>query len=165
MEKVAAMIKRTAQRGRRWLLLVVPLALLAAACVPEGIRVPQSELSSLVERKAGLIAFLATDGNIYTIDQGGNGMAPVTADAFSDGTNYRLYGLPIWSPNSESLAFAGYEGASGENPNSISLVRVRVMTEYPLSSYAEVVPVISRIDSAITLVALIKSSTPHHSSG
>src|SRR5688572_30716272 len=121
MEKVAAMIKRTAQRGRRWLLLVVPLALLAAACVPEGIRVPQSELSSLVERKAGLIAFLATDGNIYTIDQGGNGMAPVTADAFSDGTNYRLYGLPIWSPNSESLAFAGYEGASGENPNSISL--------------------------------------------
>ncbi len=115
------MIKRTAQAGLRGLLFIVPLALLVTACVPEGIRVPQSELSSLVERKSGLIAYLALDGNIYTIDQGGNGRTPVTADAFSDGENYRIYGMPIWSPNSESLAFTGYQGVSESGPTSISL--------------------------------------------
>jgi Tol biopolymer transport system component len=116
------MTKRTASPGLHWLLFVVPLALLATACLPEGIRVPQSELSSLLERTAGLIAFLGVDGNIYTIDQGGNGLAPVTEDAFSDDTGYRFYGMPIWSPNSQSLAFAAYEGpASGEAPTSMSL--------------------------------------------
>ncbi len=115
------MIKRKAHPGRLWLVLALSLALVVSACVPDGIRVPQSELSSLLERKAGLIAFLGIDGNIYTIDQGGNDMTPVTTDAFSDGETHRFYGLPIWSPNSESLAFASFEGPNGEAPTSMSL--------------------------------------------
>src|SRR5688572_7608415 len=115
------MIKRTVRPGRFWLLFFVPLTLALTACLPDGIRVPQSELSSLVERKSGLIGFLGIDGNIYTIDQGGNNMAPITEDAFSDGETYRFYGLPVWSPNAESLAFASFAGASGESPTSMSL--------------------------------------------
>lgn len=115
------MIKRVAPARPGGLILLVPLALLLAACVPEGIRVPQSEFSSLVERKSGLIALLAVDGNIYTVDQGGNGLTPITEDAFSDESGYRFYGLPIWSPDSQSLAFAGYEGPPDAAPNSMSL--------------------------------------------
>ncbi len=115
------MIKRTAQTRRPWLLFFVPLTLALTACLPDGIRVPQSELSSLVERKSGLIGFLGVDGNIYTIDQGGNNMQPITEDAFNDETNYRFYGLPVWSPNAESLAFASFEGTRGESPTSMSL--------------------------------------------
>ena len=115
------MNKRTAQPVRPWLLFFVPLTLALTACLPDGVRVPQSELSSLVERKSGLIAFLGIDGNIYTIDQGGNNMEPITEDAFSDEANYRFYGLPVWSPNAESLAFASFEGPSGESPTSMSL--------------------------------------------
>lgn len=116
------MSKRAAQRSRFWLPGVAALALMVTACVPEGIQVPQSELSSLVERKSGLIALLAIDGNIYTVDQGGNNLTPITEDAFSDASGYRFYGLPIWSPNSEALAFSAYEGPDAESaPTSMSL--------------------------------------------
>ncbi len=113
------MIKRIAHPGLPWLSLA--LALLTSACIPAGVRVPQSEFSGMLERKVGLIAYLAIDGNIYTIDQGGNNKTPVTTDAFSDGTNYLFYDRPIWSPNSQSLAFAGFEGAADTAPTSYSL--------------------------------------------
>jgi Tol biopolymer transport system component len=115
------MIKRTALPSRGWLLLTLPLALLLSACLPEGIKVPQSEFSSLIERKSGLIALLAVDGNIYTVDQGGNGLTPITEDAFQDESGYRFYGLPIWSPDSQALAFAGYEGQPESEPSVMSL--------------------------------------------
>lgn len=117
------MNKRAGLLGRFWLLLVVPFALLTAGCLPAGIKIPQSEFSSVVERKAGLIAYLATDGNIYTVDQGGSNLTPITSDAHIDDSGFKFYGLPIWSPNSESLAFASYEGEGGaQTPSSMGLV-------------------------------------------
>ncbi|MEP7356232.1 MAG: hypothetical protein ABI847_03270 [Anaerolineales bacterium] len=104
---------------RTWLMLLSVIAL--TACLPEGVRVPQSPLSALLERKSGLIAYLSGDGNIYTIDQGGGHKTSVTTDAFVDDNNFLFYGLPTWSPDSQSLAFASYTGVRGENPSSMSL--------------------------------------------
>lgn len=79
-----------------WLirLAMAPLALALSACLPEGMRVPQSEFSALLERKVGLIAYLGVDGNIYTVDQGGGHETQITADAASDEDTYHIYGLP-----------------------------------------------------------------------
>jgi Tol biopolymer transport system component len=101
------------------------LAVALSACLPEGVRVPQNELSGLLERKSGLIAYLSNDGNIYTIDQGGGRKTSVTTDAFVDENNFLFYGLPTWSPDSQSLAFASYTGVRGENPSSMSLFTAR----------------------------------------
>ncbi len=99
----------------------IVLSLFVSACLPEGIRVPQSEFSGLLEPKSGLIAYLGVDGNIYTIDQGGNNDTPITLDAHSDDTGYHIYGLPTWSPDGESLAFVAYTGQPEQNPSSTTL--------------------------------------------
>ena len=101
--------------------LLVPLALLVSACLPAGVRVPQSPLSGVLERKSGLIAYLATDGNIYTVDQGGQRKTQITKDAFADNSKYMFYGLPTWAPDGQSLAFVSYAGDSGQNPTTMSL--------------------------------------------
>jgi len=105
----------------RVLALSALLALTLSACLPDGVRVPQNQLSGILERKSGLIAYLSSDGNIYTIDQGGGHKTSVTTDAFVDEKNFLFYGLPTWSPDSQSLAFASYTGLRGENPSSMSL--------------------------------------------
>jgi len=112
-----------ARRTSVWLVLggLMPIALLVSACLPAGVRVPQSPLSALLERKVGLIAYLATDGNIYTIDQGGQRKTQITKDAFINDTTFLFYGLPTWSPDSQSLAFVSYAGKRGENPSSMGL--------------------------------------------
>jgi Tol biopolymer transport system component len=110
------------------LLLVVGavcVSLAAAACLPEGVRVPQSEFSALLEPKSGLIAYLGVDGNLYTIDQGGNNEKAITADAKSDADGYRVYGLPAWSPDGQSLAFVSYAGPPNQDPNQMSLYTAR----------------------------------------
>jgi len=99
--------------------MVLALALLTTAC--QGVRLPQSDLLKTFERQAGLIAYLGADGNIYTVDQsGGDNPTPVTTDAHLDDA-YRFYGFPIWSPDSNSLAFAGFSGQQGEAPEKIGL--------------------------------------------
>lgn len=105
--------------GRRWG-IVLGLGLLATACLPQGMRVPQSEFLAALERKAGLIAYLGTDGNIYTIDQGGGEPTPVTTDA-RVASDYLIYGAPAWSPDSQSLAFARFTGQGTSAPSEVSL--------------------------------------------
>jgi Tol biopolymer transport system component len=117
------LMNRTAHRASRWLLvsLLVPLALLASACLPEGVRVPQNQIAAALERKAGLIAYLSTDGNIYTIDQAGGRKTQITHDAYISDTTFLFYGLPTWSHDSQSLAFVSYAGNRGQNPSSMGL--------------------------------------------
>ena len=100
---------------------VMVMTLLVTACLPQGMRLPQSQFLAAVERKSGLIAYLGADGNIYTVDQGGGEPTPVTTDAHSDDSGYRVYDVPAWSPDSLSLAFKAYSGLQGEQPSSISL--------------------------------------------
>jgi Tol biopolymer transport system component len=115
-------MNRSTRKSYPWLTLslLVPLAVLASACLPEGVRVPQSQLSGLLERKSGLIAYLGTDGNIYTIDQAGQRKTQITKDAFINDNDFMFYGLPTWSPDSQSIAFASYTGVRGQNPSSMS---------------------------------------------
>lgn len=116
-------MNRSTLKTSPWLALTVlmPLALLVSACLPEGVRVPQNQLAGLLERKSGLIAYLATDGNIYTIDQGGQRQTQITKDAFVHTTDFMFYGLPTWSPDSQSIAFVSYTGVRGQTPSSMSL--------------------------------------------
>ncbi len=116
-------MNRTARRTSRWLLvcILVPLALLASACLPDGVRVPQNQIAAALERKVGLIAYLSTDGNIYTIDQGAGRKTQITHNAYISDTTFLFYGLPTWSPDSQSLAFVSYAGSRGQNPSSMGL--------------------------------------------
>jgi Tol biopolymer transport system component len=124
-------------RGRRWsagvLLFVLPI--LVAACIPDGVRIPESPLLRQLERKTGLIVYVGTDFNIYTIDQAGENQVALTSDADVPPTGGRvlLYQFPSWSPDSERLAFVGIEGPSGDydqvsvytvNPDGSDLIQV-----------------------------------------
>lgn len=95
----------------RWFSLLTVGAWLAAACLPEGVRVPQSPMLRLLERKVGLIAYVGADGNIYTIDQAGNKQTPLTTDADED--SQRRYDFPTWSPDGQRVAFVGVDQSSG----------------------------------------------------
>src|ERR1041384_1428718 len=107
----------------RWLgmLGLIGLLTLTTACLPQGVRVPQSDLLSALERKAGLIAYIGADNNIYIVDQSGKNPVQVTDDARADAKGYLIYSVPAWSPDSQSLAFAAYTGTSASQPESSQL--------------------------------------------
>ncbi len=88
--------------------VLVGVAFLTLACFPSGFRLPQSDLLGAVERKSGLIAYLGVDGNVYVADQSGANPTQVTSDADVEGQSLRLYDVPAWSPDSQSLAFSGF---------------------------------------------------------
>jgi hypothetical protein len=98
-------------------------AMVLAACSADGrpLQVPQNEMAVRLEPKVGLIAFLGLDGNIYTIDQSGGTPTAITDDAFTSLAGSRAYGLPVWSPDGQRLAFGGFSGPRGQNPSQSSL--------------------------------------------
>ncbi len=102
-------------RRRAWMFLTLFFALLLAACIPDGMRVPESELLRYLERKSGLIAYVGVDGNVYTIDQAGGNQAALTDNAHLSGAGGRflVYQHLAWSPDSQKLSFVGVSGASG----------------------------------------------------
>lgn len=101
--------------------MVLAGTLALTACLPQGVRLPESPLTSALGRKSGLIAYIGQDGNIYTVNQGGGGQAQLTTDARLDEADFRFYGVPVWASNGESLAFAAYEG-SGNTLSGNSLL-------------------------------------------
>lgn len=95
-------------------LLLLPL-LLAGCSLPGGRRIPQSPWMAKLERKVGLIAFIGADGNVYTMNQGGDNLTAITDDAHfsSEGDpTTRLYQALAWSPDSSHLAFVGVTGSA-----------------------------------------------------
>jgi Tol biopolymer transport system component len=102
-----------------WLHILGLLVLIAflTACLPEGVRLPESPLLSTLERKSGLIVYIGLDGNVYTIDQGGGEPTAITNDAQLDPENeeepVKLYQLPAWSPDERQVAFIGVTGTPG----------------------------------------------------
>jgi Tol biopolymer transport system component len=103
----------------------VLLAFLLAACVPQGIQVPQSPLLPLLERKSGLIAFVGLDGNMYITDQGGRSPEAITDDAvIPDGNGeFLFYQNPTWSLDGSQLAFVGASGDAQTQTASKMFVR------------------------------------------
>ncbi len=102
------LVQRRHPLSSRFLLLVIA-SLVIAACVPEGIRLPQSPLLSSLERKSGLIAYVGTDGNIYTTNQAGDSPVAITQDSQTDPDSgaLRFYDFPTWSPVENRLAYQG----------------------------------------------------------
>lgn len=110
----------------RQIAMMVAMGLLATACLPKGVRLPQSPLLPALERKSGLIAYLGIDGNIYTVDQSGSRPTQVTKDADVAGEFIKFYDVPAWAPDGQSLAFAQYSGKSdGSEPPSVGLFTAR----------------------------------------
>ena len=83
--------------------IVLGAGLLLSACLPEGQQLPQAPLLSALEPKSGRIAVLGPDRNVYTMDQAGGDLIPITDDASVEGSAV-LYRTPTWSPGADRLA-------------------------------------------------------------
>jgi len=91
-------------------------SLFLASCLPKNIQVPQSPLLPFLEHKAGLIAYIGVDWNIYVTNQSGGNKIALTEDATIpevQGGAFRYYQYPTWSPESNLLAFVGISGEGG----------------------------------------------------
>ena len=101
------------RRPWRVLALLALGAVVLAACSQDEVTIGQSPLLRFVEPKSGRIAFMSTDGNIYTMDQAGGALVAVTEDAVipeqTEGL-VRYYQFPAWAPDDSRLAFIGYQG-------------------------------------------------------
>lgn len=98
--------------GRRSLqaLLLLPLAAaLLVSCSVRGAQMSQNSLLERFERKSGLIAFIALDGNIATADQTGGRLTQLTDDAGSREGVRRWYSSPTWSARGRRLAFVRFD--------------------------------------------------------
>ncbi len=105
---------RTNQRFL-WFGLLVMLFLSACRLSPEAIR--QGPGIDLFKPQNGLIAYVGTDGNIYTVNPDGEDQRSITSDAQlspDSGEGLQFYQFPTWSPNGERLAFVGTNRSSGE---------------------------------------------------
>lgn len=88
------------------------IAVFLTGCLPNGVRVPQSPLLSVLERKSGLIAYIGVDGNIYVTDQGLSATTQLTEDAKpprSNSASAIVYQLPTWSLDGSQLGFIRLE--------------------------------------------------------
>jgi TolB protein len=102
-------------------------ALLLAACLPQDMRLPQSPLLSVLERKSGLIGYIGVDGNMYVSDQGGGNLTQLTKDAVipqSQGEPVRYYNYPTWSRDSSQLAFIGFASDGGQVESKVMVANV-----------------------------------------
>jgi Tol biopolymer transport system component len=105
------------------LIPILIAALILTSCLPGNIQIPQSPLLSKLERKAGLIAYVGADGNIYVSDQGGGHKIAFTEDAKVPEAQtgpFLYYEYPTWSSDGNHLAFVGISG-SGSTASGTSL--------------------------------------------
>ncbi len=122
---------------KKLFVLLIPILLLTA-CLPQDIQIPQSPLLSKLERKAGLIAYVGMDGNIYVSDQGGGNKVAYTNDANVPKAQtgpFLYYQYPTWSADREHLAFVGISG-EGSTANGASLLIANIEEEKADKVYA-----------------------------
>ncbi len=108
-------------------LLFSVISFLIASCLPQDMRVPQSPLLSVLERKSGLIAYLGADGNMYVSDQAGGNLQQLTRDGLipqSQGAAYRIYQFPTWSQDGSQLAFMGVSGQGTQTVSKLMIANV-----------------------------------------
>ena len=107
-------------------LRAAPLVLgLAAAilcsCQVRGAQAAQSPLLKLFERPAGLLLYLASDGNVHVIDQKGGTRRALTSDAGAKGDRHVIYTSPAWSPDGKLVAFSRLTVNGGSEITDASL--------------------------------------------
>ena len=88
------------------------IALSIIACSLVSIPLPQIAFSDGQSPAADLIAYMGSDGNIYTVERSGASIQAWTDDAQpvpdADGA-VRYYSDPSWAPGSKTLAFMEVE--------------------------------------------------------
>ena len=116
--------------SRRLPLLVLLLAVLACALplapgpapAPEPTSAPDPTSVSPPGADLGRIAYIGTDGNIYTLSPDAPDPRPVTTDAirqFGENANVVVYRHPTWSPDGRLLAFVRIRVGSEADGNSL----------------------------------------------
>lgn len=88
---------------------LILLAVLLAACAPQGVQVPQSPVLKFLEKKSGLIAYIGNDGNMYITDQAAARSTPLTKDVTPETQKSIAYQLPTWAQAGDQLAFIRLE--------------------------------------------------------
>ena len=99
--------------------LLFALGILALhAC--QGLRMPQSPMLGVLERKSGRIVYVGLDGNIYTMNQAGRDVTAITEDSAldDDSSEHISYHYPTWAPDGKQLAFVGYRNTPGKRPEA-----------------------------------------------
>jgi TolB protein len=123
---------RIGHRPNYWLLGLAAIALSIIGCSLASIPLPKVLPSSQTE-KTDLIAYMGSDGNIYTVDPSGVSNTALTDDAQpvpdADGA-LRYYSDPSWSPEGNNLAFMEVEAG----PDTGTRFSVRVRAEGDASS-------------------------------
>ena len=115
-------------------------AVVLSSCLPRDVQVPQSPLLPLLERKSGLIVYIAADWNIYSSDQAGNNVTAYTEDAVvpeNATDSYRYYAYPTWSPDGGSIGFVGVSGQGTESSAEVYIADVEQKAEKVFSSERE----------------------------
>jgi len=75
------------------------------SCSAHGAQMPQSPLLKFFERPAGLIVYIAPDGNVRVVDQKGGGARALTSDAGAHPDGQVLYDAPTWAPDGRLVAY------------------------------------------------------------
>lgn len=92
-----------------WLLLVTIFLIACNAISDSSMQMEESPILRLLERKAGLIAYMGMDGNIYTIDQAGGNQNIISTDAQGLDPAFLLqFRKFAWSPDGQRLAYIGF---------------------------------------------------------
>ena len=155
------------------IIFLIAISFVISACLPQGVRVPQSQLQPLLERKSGLIAYVGIDGNLYVSDQGGGKKKQFTKDAFF-GQNanepYLYYRALTWSKDSAHIAFVGENFDGKTNVNNILIANVEKGSAAEVFAHATEAPIylywspdkenLSFISSAATGQNIILQSVP-----
>ena len=118
-------------------LTLLVTALFLTSCLPGDMQVPQSPLLPFLVRKAGRIAYIGADGNIYTSNQTGGDLIAHTDDAqipSQVSEPYRYYVNPTWSHDSERLGFVGVNGRGSTTSYAIYIAEVEDETSQEVFS-------------------------------
>jgi Tol biopolymer transport system component len=113
-------------KGRVWVLALIVLFITLGCSLASRLTADQETKIPLVDTDAdaplGLIAYVGTDGNIYTIDGQGQQQTAITlnGEAVDDpGPIQNIYQYPTWAPNGQKLAFVGFNNNSSAGPQAV----------------------------------------------
>jgi len=104
--------------------------------LPQELRLPQRQFAALFERRVGRIAVLDEQGNIAITDQTGREWLMLTQDAgqLTSSGERIVYGLPVWSPDGQRVAFV--RQTIRQTDNFSVIVRPRSVTIKPSAEAA-----------------------------